>query len=105
MENVLKTRVVQTGHIFIDKLVCDLDVAKGKAVEVMETNWRHEVNNKAKLWTFKLFKNILNVEVECYTRFMYDRQSRSPLAQVRCGILPLNIESGRFSRLVVIDYY
>ena len=33
-----------------------MGVAKRNVVEVMKNNWRHDVNNKAKLQTFKQFK-------------------------------------------------
>ena len=38
-------------------------------------------------------------ETEEYVRYQHDRQGRSLLAQLRCGILPIKIETGRFSNI------
>ena len=74
-----------------------MDVVQRKVVEVMGNNWRHEINNKIKLRIFKLFKD--KVQVETYTCFMYDRQSRF-LLDVEYYLEKYKLE--RFSRLEVL---
>ena len=88
-------------NIFNERIVCDLNHVKTKIHEIMERNWRQEVNKKAKLRTFKTFKTEL--QAEPYVKFLTARQHRSLLAQLRCGVLPLRIETGRFARLDVTD--
>ena len=58
----------------------------------------NEIEIKPKLRTYKLFKHDFKVEeyVQCK-----DRQKRSLFAQIRIGILPLKIETGRFSNIAV----
>ncbi len=55
------------------------------------------VNNSDKLRTYSIFK--LSYDSEDYVRIVTNRQHRSPLAQLRCGILPLKIETGRFQNI------
>ena len=86
-------------HIYTNKETCDLSIVQGKIKELMKSSWQQEVQNKPKLRSFILFKDDVNVEP--YVQFIHDRQTRSLLAQLRCGILPLKIETGRFSRLPV----
>ena len=56
--------------------------------------WYQECQQKPKLCTYITFKN--NFETEPYVLMYMNRQQRSLLAQLRCGILPLHIETGRF---------
>ena len=65
----------------------------------MTEEWEIEVSKKPKLRTFKTFKKELHVEP--YVKYVTDRQGRSLFAQLRCGILPLRIETGRFARIPV----
>ena len=88
---------LQMENVFTEKLACDLELVKAKTKDIMTTSWQREVQIKPKLRSYKLFKN--NFETEPYVQFIRDRQTRSLLAQIRCGILPLRIETGRFSRL------
>ena len=66
-----------------------------------EMQWRLNVLSKPKLRTYKLFKTNLHPEKYCtsYT----SRAKRSVFAQFRCGVLPLNIEVGRFRGLAETD--
>ena len=63
--------------------------------------WRLNVLSKPKLRTYKLFKNNLIPEKYCTT--YTSRAKRSVFAQFRCGVLPLNIEVGRFRGLPETD--
>ena len=59
--------------------------------------WKQEIDNKPKLRTYRIFKN--NFEAEPYVISFLSRGTRSCIAQFRCGILPLAIETGRWSGL------
>jgi len=84
---------------FMDKEIVDLNIVRDKLIDIMISNWRDEVNIKPKLRTYVTFKD--NVEVENYVKYCNNRQKRSLMAQIRCGILPLKIETGRFTKLAV----
>ena len=40
-----------------------------------------------------------NLETEPYVYKIHDRRKRSLISQFRCGILPLKVETGRFSQI------
>ena len=56
--------------------------------------WTNEISNKPKLRTYVTFKQ--NYKVEDYVISFINRYQRSYLAQLRTGILPLHIETGRW---------
>ena len=60
-------------------------------------NWAMKVQQKPKLRTYKLFKTDFNPEK--YLFFNLPKHKRSILAQFRLGILPLNIETGRYKNV------
>jgi len=53
-----------------------------------------EINSKPKLRTYRLFKD--NVSAEGYVKYSVHRKKRSLMAQLRLGVLPLKIETGRY---------
>ena len=53
------------------------------------------IANKPKLRTYRLFKN--DLYLEDYVQHRFQRKKRSLLAQFRLGILPLHIETGRYT--------
>ena len=57
-------------------------------------NWSIETHRKPKLRTYVTFKNTF--EIEPYVISFMNRKCRSYLAQFRAGILPLEIEIGRW---------
>ena len=61
----------------------------------MESDWSMAVNLKPKLRTYVQYKHTL--ECEPYVAQYLSRDYRSILAHFRLGILPLHIETGRFS--------
>ena len=65
---------------------------------MMKEEWVQEVENKPKLRTYRLFKT--EFETEKYV-FCKDRRKRSLFAQLRIGILPLRVETGRFSNIAL----
>ena len=62
--------------------------------EFAESQWRLNVESKPKLRNYKLYKTELSPEP--YVTKNLNRYKRSIFAQLRCGILPLNVEIGRF---------
>ena len=57
--------------------------------------WKTQVENVAKLRSHVLFKK--EYETEPFIYKVTDRAHRSILSQLRCGILPLAIETGRYT--------
>jgi len=86
---------------YSDKNLIDMNCVKDRLNDLMLRNWKGEVSSKAKLRTYVILKD--NVDVEHYVKYCYNRQNRSLMAQLRCGILPLRIETGRFCGLAVED--
>ena len=62
--------------------------------ELSCNKWKNEVDNKPKLRTYKCFKE--KYEPEPYVLSLMSKKQRSCLAQIRCGILPIEIETGRW---------
>ena len=61
------------------------------------SQWKHEIESKPKLRTYKLLKQSFGVE--SYVTAFINRKQRSCVSQLRCGILPLFIETGRWSNI------
>ena len=60
----------------------------------MSSEWYDETQNKVKLRTYIKFKE--RFEPEEYLLHYMSKNKRSLIAQIRCGILPIFIETGRF---------
>ena len=56
--------------------------------------WKQDVPKKPKLRTYCLFKETM--DIENYIKYNLSSSERSAMAQFRFGILPPNIETGRF---------
>jgi len=82
-------------HLFLDKQMCDLTLCKTKLYECYVKEWNTNIKKKPKLRTYVEIKQ--DFVTEKYVKINLDRNQRSLLAQLRTGILPLNIETGRFS--------
>ena len=67
----------------------------------MHEEWSNTVGYKPKLRNYVKFKQ--SIYVEDYVVGNITRSQRSLLAQFRMGILPLNIETGRYFRKVLND--
>ena len=59
--------------------------------------WRNTVQSKPKLRTYNQIKD--SFETEEYVKYINNRRERSILAQFRCGILPLELETGRYRNI------
>ena len=65
----------------------------------MNQKWKTDILSKPKLGTYVTFKSVLQTEE--YLRNNISRHKRSLLAQLRLGILPLEIKVGRFRNMPV----
>ena len=85
---------------FGDNVVCgeifNLYVAKEKFKDVMHNDWSNNIGNMPKLRYYLQFKSDVNTEK--YLMVNLTRGQRSLLCQLRLGILPLSIETGRYYR-------
>ncbi len=69
--------------------------------ELQCKQWLDEITRKPKLSTYVTFKN--SYEVEPYSLSFMNRKHRSYLAQYRCEILPLSIETGMWGNIPLED--
>ena len=81
--------------VYTDKIECDISACKEKLLENYSKQWKREVTAKPKLRTYAKIKE--KFETEKYVKLNLTRPQRSMLAQFRLGILPLNIETGRYT--------
>ena len=79
--------------IYESKQPVSILLVKSNINKLYQINWLNDVNMKPKLRTYKLFKE--KAEIEPYIACNLPRYQRSLLAQLRFGILPLRIETGR----------
>lgn len=94
----------EIGHLFhlinmqetFEQLnLCDMEIVQQRfETEICSCDWIEGVRSKPKLRTYLLFKE--NYETEKYVQYCDKRNERSLLAQIRLGVLPLHIETGRF---------
>ena len=80
-------------------LAIDLDLFKAKLELYAQEKWLETVQSKPKLRTYKTYKSELVSEE--YVRRLMSRHQRSTFAKFRCGILPLNLEVGRYRGIKV----
>ena len=87
-------KILGNENVHTDLVKYDIDSIDSKCFELQEQRWKEDVSNKPKLRSYAKFKS--NVCAENYVTSNLSRQRRSFLAQLRSGILPLRIETGRF---------
>ena len=76
-----------------------LDKAEIELMRIEVKRWQSELDKQQKLRTYKLFKESFQTEV--YVQINMPKSTRSFIAQLRSGVLPLSIETGRFLNLKV----
>ena len=86
----------ETGlqYIYRNKLSCSVSQIKMTSLEKYKQKWSEEILYKPKLRTYCLIKSVY--QTEQYVTLNLTRAQRAVCAQLRCGILPLAIETGRF---------
>ena len=75
-------------------MIIDMNLVKSKLNDLMYEQWSNEVHNKPKLRTYVQIKDTFEPEPCVLSNI--SRQRRSLLTQIRLGILPIKIETGRF---------
>lgn len=83
-------------HIYNQKICCNLEVCRNALFQFAQTEWLNNMQSKPKLRTYVKFKS--DFKTESYVSNLYRRYQRSLVAKLRCGILQLHIESGRFNQ-------
>ena len=76
-----------------------LQFAKSKLTDEYVNHWKVDTLNQSKLRTYIQIKE--EYKCENYVTMNLPRNLRSFIAQIRCGVLPLRIETGRFINLRV----
>ena len=83
----------------LDNFEQGLDIDKNqtskKILNLIHKDWQFKLPSKPKLRTFAFFKE--QIEYEDYVK-TYSKSKRSIFCQLRIGILPLEIELGRYVR-------
>lgn len=99
MNNVF-SKIGLNDH-FISGTEVNLNSVKNKLIDQMNIEWQTNVPMKPKLRTYSFIKSY--IEPEPYVTEFIPKFKRSLLAQLRIGILPLNIEIGRYYRVDLDD--
>ena len=69
-------------------------IVKDKLMQKYSSKWFENIETLPKLRTYKHL--ITNFSVKSYVQSSITRQERSVLARLRCGVFPLEIETGRY---------
>ena len=72
----------------------NIEELKETLLDKVKCNWAEEIWSKPKLRTYREIKS--DYYAENYVLFNLPKKKRSLCAQIRGGILPLNIETGRY---------
>lgn len=93
--------LTESNHpeLFHNKQFCNLKILEDYLFEKQKQEWKIEIANKPKLRFYKSFKD--NMSTENYVKFNLSCSERSLIAQLRMGILPIAIETGRFINLPI----
>jgi hypothetical protein len=86
--------LVGMAENFQQMLKCDINSARNRLLDSYSTEWYTNLSKFPKLRTYRTFKS--SFSTESYDEFNLERSERSVIAQFRCSILPLRLETGRF---------
>ena len=81
-------------HVYRNKTWCDIKEIENRLIDNYVTKWKSTIEKTPKLRTYIMFKDIF--EPETYIIKCMSRRRRSLMSQFRTGILPLEIETGRY---------
>jgi len=85
-------------NVYTNKCLFNIHDIERKCMELMYIEWRNDVLDKPKLRTYNEMK--FEFVVEPYVYSFIPKHIRSIFAQFRVGILPLQLETGRFVNIV-----
>ncbi len=88
-------------HIYDRKASFDISYVQSKCFQLMQIDWLNHMQVKPKLRLYNTFKSEFGVEP--YVKYYVPKNIRSVFAQIRIGILPLHIETGRFVNVAIND--
>ena len=86
---------------FENKYVINIKQLDKQLLELNQKEWTEAIQTKPKLRTYIIFKN--EFTVENYIKYHMHKRKRSLLSQLRLGILPLAIETGRYCNVPLND--
>ena len=84
-------------NIFESKIPIDITYTSTELDRLDCEEWKVEINCVPKLRTYVLFKS--EYHIESHIKQIISKKYRAVLAQFRSGILPLKVETGRFSNI------
>ena len=82
------------SQYFNSKYIIDLKMFEQAVRNHYCDIWRNSIMNAPKLRTYMTLKT--EYELEQYVKLNLAKNERSVLAQFRCGILPIRVETGRY---------
>ena len=88
---------VNLANNYTNNIACDLNLVWSELFRKESQEWKNKVEASRKLRTYKIFKE--GVETEPYVFCILNRGYRSVVARLRAGVLPLEIETGRWSAI------
>ena len=83
------------ADLFYNQNYCDLKETETKLYELCAIQWKESLMSFPKLRTY--IKHKVEYKEECYLMCNLSKSKRSLLAQLRLGVLPLAIETGRYT--------
>ncbi len=86
---------VKLKKSYKDRALIDIDHARKNLMNGIKNEWKDRISNKSKLELYNIVKQ--EFAVEKYLLLNIDKYEKSLLSQLRYGILPLRIETGRYS--------
>ena len=87
---------INNSVTYDNRLKCDINDCRTRLCDAQVLQWSNGKLDKPKLRTYNLVKQ--EFIVENYVKYC-DKSVRSHLCQIRCGILPLEIETGRHRKI------
>ena len=87
---------VQLQYVFCNYLPCSVNNIRSNLMSNFKHKWLIGIMAKPKLRTYFQIKDVY--ETELYVKANLTRNQRSLVAQLRTGILPLALETGRFTQ-------
>ncbi len=86
---------IKLKEYYNDMNMVDIDYARKCLMEGVGSEWEKSASTKSKLELYNSIKTKFGVEK--YLLLNIDKYEKSLLSQLRYGILPLRIETGRFT--------
>ena len=86
---------IDMKHVYDSQQLCNIDEICDKLVAKYVSDWQNQIKAKPKLRFYRYFKN--EPATELYVKSNLSTYERSCLAQLRLGILPIEVETGRYN--------